>query len=54
MNFPGTQAINFSNTEGQIDPTSTNGWFVTQYRNTPVFNYTSVSFGQLACLLQAE
>jgi len=31
----------FSNSVGQIDPTSTNGWFVTQYRNTPVFNYTS-------------
>lgn len=31
----------FANSVGQIDPTSTNGWFVTQYRNTPVFNYTS-------------
>jgi iron complex outermembrane receptor protein len=31
----------FSNSVGQIDPTSTNGWFFTQYRNTPVFNYTS-------------
>jgi TonB-dependent receptor len=30
----------FANSVGQIDPTSTNGWFVTQYRNTPVFNYT--------------
>lgn len=30
----------FANSNGQIDPTSTNGWFVTQYRNTPVFNYT--------------
>jgi iron complex outermembrane recepter protein len=31
----------FANSVGHIDPTSTNGWFVTQYRNTPVFNYTS-------------
>ena len=31
----------FSNSVGQIDPTSTNGWFFSQYRNTPVFNYTS-------------
>jgi iron complex outermembrane recepter protein len=31
----------FSNSVGQIDPTSTNGWFFTQFRNTPVFNYTS-------------
>jgi TonB-dependent receptor len=31
----------FANSVGQIDPTSTNGWFFTQYRNTPVFNYTS-------------
>jgi len=30
----------FANSNGQIDPTNTNGWFVTQYRNTPVFNYT--------------
>jgi TonB-dependent receptor len=30
----------FANSVGQIDPTSSNGWFVTQYRNTPVFNYT--------------
>ena len=30
----------FANSVGQIDPTSTNGWFVTQYRNTPIFNYT--------------
>ena len=31
----------FSNSVGQIDPTSTNGWFFSQFRNTPVFNYTS-------------
>ncbi|HEX3754390.1 MAG TPA: TonB-dependent receptor plug domain-containing protein, partial [Rhizomicrobium sp.] len=40
VNFPGSQEINFGNTNGQIDPTSPNGWFVTQYRNVPVFNYT--------------
>ena len=31
----------FSNSVGHIDPTSTNGWFFSQFRNTPVFNYTS-------------
>jgi len=31
----------FANSVGQIDPTSTNGWFFTQYRNTPVSNFTS-------------
>ena len=40
VNFPGSQEINFGNSVGQIDPTSPNGWFVTQYRNTPVFNFT--------------
>ena len=37
----------FSNSVGQIDPTSTNGWFISQYRNTPVFNYTSFRSAQL-------
>jgi iron complex outermembrane receptor protein len=31
----------FANSVGQIDPTSANGWFLSQYRNTPVSNYTS-------------
>jgi iron complex outermembrane receptor protein len=37
----------FSNSVGQIDPTSTNGWFFSQFRNTPVFNYTSFRSAQV-------
>ena len=44
----------FSNSVGQIDPTSTNGWFFTQYRNTPVFNYTSFRIGQPARRLEGQ
>ncbi len=39
--FRGAAPGLFANTVGQIDPTSPNGWFFTQYRNTPVFNFAS-------------
>ena len=41
VDFRGAAPGLFENSVGQIDPTSPNGWFFTQYRNTPVFNYAS-------------
>lgn len=41
VDFRGAAPGLFENSVGQIDPTSPNGWFFTQYRNTPVFNFAS-------------
>ena len=44
----------FSNSVGQIDPTSTNGWFITQYRNTPVFNYYQLPVGPASWVMEDQ
>lgn len=41
VDFEGTQHFLPGTSLGNVDPTSTNGWFLTQFRDTPTFDYVS-------------
>ena len=41
VNYQGAQHFLPGTSLGNVDPTSANGWFLTQFRDTPTFDYVS-------------